>query len=155
MSEDFSQPTSANLAEIATSCTCANVRKAARVITQYYDEALQPSGLRATQFTLLVALARAGTLPLTRLAEELVMDRTTLTRNLKPLENAGFIAIDEGSDRRTRMIRPTPQGLHTLALALPAWRQAQDRVMNLLGAQRWHSLYTALEETAATLPHSS
>ena len=65
-------------------CACANLRKAARVVTQAYDKALKPTGLRATQFTVIATLATEGDAPLTRLAEALVMDRTTLTRNLKP-----------------------------------------------------------------------
>jgi DNA-binding MarR family transcriptional regulator len=153
MNQILSQLTKAELAEITASCACANVRKAARVITQYYDEALRSSGLRATQLPLLVKVALAGSLPVTRLAEELVMDRTTLTRNLKPLENQGLITIDEGSDRRIRLIRPTTQGLQALALALPIWQQAQDQVKNLLGSERWHTLFQTLELTL-TLPHA-
>ena len=70
-------------------CTCANLRKATRVITQAFDAALQPTGLKATQFTVLATLARQGDGPLTLLAESLVMDRTTLTRNLKPWSARG------------------------------------------------------------------
>ena len=88
-------------------CTCANLRKATRVVTQVYDAALQPVGLKATQFTVLAVLAERGEAPLTRLAETLVMDRTTLTRNLKPLVREGFIRIEPGVDEAARS-----RGLH-------------------------------------------
>ncbi len=100
MKEYIHQPSVAQLPEIAETCACLNVRKAARAVTQLYDEVLQPSGLRATQFNLLVAIALAGEAPVTRLADALVMDRTTLTRNLKPLESQGLITIEAGTDRR-------------------------------------------------------
>ncbi len=78
-----------------TACTCANLRKAARAVTQVYDQALRPTGLKATQFTMLATLSNRGDLPLSRLAEALVMDRTTLTRNLKPLVGKGLVRIDQ------------------------------------------------------------
>ncbi|HJX86773.1 MAG TPA: MarR family winged helix-turn-helix transcriptional regulator, partial [Gemmatimonadales bacterium] len=74
------------LLAMSTDCACFNVRKAARALTAFYDQVMAPTGLRATQGTLLVALARAGDIPVTRLAGILGMDRTTLTRNLEPLE---------------------------------------------------------------------
>ena len=73
-------------------CTHAHLRKAMRTVSQAYDEALKPSGLRATQFTLLSVLAKSGPMPLTRLADIIVVDRTTLTRNLRPLERDGLVA---------------------------------------------------------------
>ena len=82
MNEQIHQPNAAQLAEIEESCACLNVRKAARAITQLFDEVLQPTGLRSTQFPLLVVVALLGEAPVTQLAEELVMDRTTLARNL-------------------------------------------------------------------------
>ena len=91
MNEHLHQPNAAQLAEIEESCACLNVRKAARAITQLFDEVLQPTGLRSTQFPLLVTVALLGEAPVTQLAEELVMDRTTLARNLKPLESQGLL----------------------------------------------------------------
>ena len=80
-------------------CACANLRKATRAVTQVYDAALRPSGLKATQFTLLATLATLGDPPLTRLAEAMVKDRTTLTRNLKPLIAKGSVRVAEGDVR--------------------------------------------------------
>lgn len=124
-----------------------NVRKAARAVTQLYDEVLQPSGLRATQFNLLVAIALAGEAPVTRLADALVMDRTTLTRNLKPLESQGLITIEAGTDRRSHLVRLTGRGLQALATALPYWQQAQGQMVTRLGQEKWHTLMAELKTT--------
>jgi DNA-binding MarR family transcriptional regulator len=118
---------------IAQNCACFNVRKAARAVTQFYDSTLKPSGLRATQFTLLVALSRRGKIGVTELADKLVMERTTLTRNLKPLQKQGLIEIAAGSDRRTRTIFITETGQKKLAAATPYWQQAQEVIAEGLG----------------------
>jgi DNA-binding MarR family transcriptional regulator len=130
-------------------CTCANLRMAARVVTQVYDAALQPSGLKATQFTLLAALSKRGELPLSKLAEALVMDRTTLTRNLKPLVGKGLIRVVQGEDQRVRRISLTPTGRDALGEALPHWRQAQSRLVGALGQERWSGFLDDLRETVA------
>jgi DNA-binding MarR family transcriptional regulator len=118
-------------------CSCANLRKAMRMVTQMYDAALQPAGLKATQFTLLATLSRRGGLPLTQLAEILVMDRTTLTRNLKPLVAKGLIEDSNGTDQRERRIALTREGRSVLEQALPAWEAVQVRFVESLGHQRW------------------
>ena len=130
-------------------CTCANLRKATRVVTQVYDAALQPTGLRATQFTLLATLSKRGDLPLTRLAEALVMDRTTLTRNLKPLVDKGFVRIHQDEDQRVRRISLTDAGRNMLDEALPNWRKAQSRLVEDLGRERWSGFLDDLTETVA------
>ena len=145
MNEHMYQLSAAQLAEIEETCACLNVRKAARVVTQIYDEALQPTGLRSTQFNLLVAVALTGEAPVTRLAEALVMDRTTLTRNLKPLVNQGLLTIDAGTDRRRHLVRVTDRGLKALATAQPYWEQAQDQVITRLGQKRWQALLAELK----------
>jgi DNA-binding MarR family transcriptional regulator len=105
------------------------VRKAARTVTQLFDEVLQPTGLRSTQFTLLVAVALLGEAPVTKLSEALVMDRTTLARNLKPLESQGLLTLETGTDRRRHLVRLTERGRQALTTALPYWEQAQRRVV--------------------------
>ena len=121
-------------------CACANVRKASRVVTQQYDESLQACGLRATQFSILVVIARRNTPTLTELAEGLVMDRTTLTRNLKPLEEQGLVQSVSGTDRRTRSVSLTPKGRKTVVKALPLWRRAQAGIVRALGDTRFSRL---------------
>lgn len=133
--------------EPASECLCFNVRKSARAITQLYDDALRPTGLRATQFSLLVALRRLGAVTINRLAETLVMDRTTLTRNLRPLEKEGLIQVLPGGDRREREITLTAAGQTTLNKALPLWRQIQTRVRRRLGSGRASRLLQDLART--------
>ena len=130
-------------------CTCFNLRKAARAVTQVYDEALRPSGLKATQLSLLVNLARRGALPLTQLADALVMDRTTLTRNLKPLTARGLVAIEPEADRRVRRISLTDAGRKALDGAMPLWETAQRRMVVGLGDERWSGLLDGLSATVA------
>jgi DNA-binding MarR family transcriptional regulator len=135
--------------EIGCSCACNNVRRAARAVTQLYDETLRPTGLRATQFTLLTALRIQGPISLNRLAEQLVMDRTTLTRNLQPLEKKGLVHIEAGEDRRTREASLTDTGHRALAKAFPLWRQAQSRVAEGLGEERLQGLLGELGAVVA------
>jgi DNA-binding MarR family transcriptional regulator len=132
-----------------TNCTCFGLRKAARAVTQMYDQALKPSGLRATQLSLLFAAERAGPRGIGELAELLVMDRTTLTRNLKPLLDRGLLVRGEGADRRRRPIGITPAGRDAIAQALPYWREAQSRMVGSLGRSRWGRLLGDLRDTAA------
>ena len=131
-----------------TACTCANLRKAARVVTQRYEAALQPTGLKATQFTVLAILAIRGNLPLTQLAEALVMDRTTLTRNLKPLIGQGLVAIQNEQDQRVRRVELTAKGHKAFKAALPHWEKVQSKVVDGLGLKRWSGL---LDDLAATI----
>lgn len=109
-------------------CANANLRRATRAVTQLYDQILAPCGLQITQFTLLVACAVRGSVPLTTLADALVMDRTTLARNLKPLERQGLIKISEGKDRRVRLVALKERGYVALTAALPLWQKAQTQV---------------------------
>ncbi len=152
MKEYSHQPRLVQLSEIAETCACLNVRKAARAVTQLYDEVLQPSGLRATQFNLLVASALASEATVTQLAEALVMDRTTLTRNLKPLESQGLLTINAGTDRRKHLVRLTERGRQALTTALPYWEQAQDRVVTYLGQSQWHTLLAELKTVVTLAP---
>ncbi|HYC55329.1 MAG TPA: MarR family winged helix-turn-helix transcriptional regulator [Candidatus Binatia bacterium] len=117
-------------------CVCLNLRQATRAVTQLYDDALRPCGLRATQLGLLAVTHKAGSLPVSRLAELLVMDRTTLTRNLKPLEKQGLIRTGSGPDKRIRSICLTDQGVAALIEALPLWEEVQRKVVEKLGAER-------------------
>ena len=121
-------------------CTCANIRMASRAVTQAYDAALHPSGLRATQFTVLAKLAVAGEITIGDFAERMMMDRTTLTRNLRPLERDGLIRIDVGEDRRSRELALTKAGRAALDGALPLWRAVQERMVRNLGGPRWRRL---------------
>ncbi len=122
------------------SCVCFAVRRAARAVTQYYDRCLRPSGLRATQFTLLVLLARSKGLSLNRAAERLRMERTTLTRNLRPLLAKRYVRVRSGHDRRTRLLAVTQKGADAVAAALPHWRAAQRATTERLSPAAFKAL---------------
>jgi len=112
----------------AEECNCFAVRAAARHVTQFYDQCLAPTGLRTTQFSILAKLERKGSLTINALAEAMVMDRSTLSRNILPLERDGLIAIEmSAADRRARVLRLTSAGEKRLQPARKLWSLAQDR----------------------------
>lgn len=135
-------------------CTCFNLRKATRVVTQLFDEVMQPTGLRATQFTLLAAISTTGTIAIRQLSNFLVMDRTTLTRNLKPLEAKRLIKIVPGEDRRTRTLTLTDKGKKTYEKSLLVWRKAQTKVIERLTEKRWRELLRQLDRTVEIIGHT-
>ena len=144
--------TAQQLKEIEQQCLGLLTRQVARRVTQWYDQCLQPHRLRSTQFNLLVAIAIAQTVPLTRLAEILVLDRTTLARNLKPLEQQGLVRIEAGEDRRVQLIRLTEPGYTLLQQALPSWERAQKEMMTRLGPVQWDALHANLHNVIARVP---
>jgi DNA-binding MarR family transcriptional regulator len=125
-------------------CACTAVRRSGRALSRMYDEALAGTGLRVTQYSLLATLARSGPAPLTTLADELVMDRTTLSRNLLPLERAGLVLLEPGQDRRTRCASLTDDGRQRLDDARPSWLAAQEQVTERFGRERLKSLVAEL-----------
>ena len=131
--------------QAAQACACLNLRKAARAITQVYDAAIEPSGMRATQFSLLQAISLADGAPMARIARILGMDRTTLTRNLAPLERRGWVRSEPGPDRRERTLGLTRNGRAALERAKPLWQAAQDRIISRIGAAQWQALRGGLD----------
>jgi len=125
-------------------CACFNVRKSARVITKHYDEALHSLELKPTQFTILAVLSSVDAITVTDLADYMILDRTTLTRNLRPLEKQGMIKTGAGEDRRTRMISLSKKGLNKLEKAIPLWEQAQKDVTKYLGNNRFNNFLNEL-----------
>jgi DNA-binding MarR family transcriptional regulator len=131
-------------------CVCFNLRKAARAVTQVYDEILRPTGLRATQHSLLQVLQIAGTMSVSQLAELAVMDRTTLARNLDLLQRERLVRIQPGAeDARVREVTLTPAAKKKLAAALPYWEKAQAQVTGRLGRGRSDQLLSDLFATIA------
>lgn len=136
-------------------CACFNVRKASRVITQYFDRAMDgKNGLRGTQFSILAVLALSGPSTVSNLSERLVMDRTTLTRNLKPLEKRGTIRLEPGDDLRTRTVTLTKEGEALLATTYPKWKNAQNDVIEGFGRKRFQALLHELRELSAVMAGS-
>ena len=132
-------------------CNCLAVRQAARHITQFYDQFLASSGLRATQFSILAKLRRLGALTINALADELVMDRTTLGRNILPLEREGLIEIVPGKrDRRSKELQLSAAGAERLRSAVKGWAQAQGQFEATFGAKRTKELRALLHTVAET-----
>ncbi len=129
-------------------CACANLRRATRMVTQAYDAALRPLGLRATQFTMLSVLVKRGQIRQSKFADILGMDGTTLTRNLQPLLKNEWIQIDREEDQRVRLISITKLGRDVLDQAVPLWRQVQSRFVTGLGDERWSGLLGTLATAA-------
>jgi len=130
---------------------CANLRRASRVLTQLYEDALRPLGLRATQFTVLQALSLAGEVTQSVLGQILAMDSTTLTRTLDIMERRGWIAKSRGKDRREWHIRLSKPGQAQLQRALPAWRSVQHRVHTQLGNEVWERLFNVTNQVTRAL----
>jgi DNA-binding MarR family transcriptional regulator len=132
-------------------CNCLAVRQAARHITQFYDQFLAASGLRTTQFSILAKLRRLGPMTINALAADMVMDRTTLGRNIRPLERDGLIAVERGRrDRRSKTLRLTEAGAARFREAVKEWAQAQKQFEAVFGAERTIDLRALLHAVAAT-----
>ncbi len=132
-------------------CACHKVRMAARAVTRTYDEMLRPVGLRATQVSLLAATALAGAVSITALAELVGMDRSTLTRNVAPLEKQGLVRVGGEGWRRSRTLDITAKGRARLQQAMPLWRAAQRRLERDLGSARWNDAQQTLDHFIGTV----
>jgi DNA-binding MarR family transcriptional regulator len=130
---------------------CASFRRAARVITQRYDEALKPRGLTITQFTILQALSIAGEISQGTLGEILAMDSTTLTRTLGIMNKRGWVTRRSGTDRRERRLRLSKPGETEFKHAVPHWQKAQTKLRARFGQERWNSLMKLIDEATAVV----
>ena len=129
-------------------CASFNLRRTARAVTRLYDSALQESGLRSTQFTILVGIAKTQPVSIGALADVLIIDPTTLTRSLKLLRKAGFINVSDRSTRRPRFLTIAPKGERILADSLPAWQKAHERFVATVGSEHWIEMRNELEKLA-------
>jgi DNA-binding MarR family transcriptional regulator len=139
----------AAILEAGAPCACFNLRKAARAVTSFYDDIFRPSGLRATQFGLLSVTKALGSVTVSQLADAAVVDRTTLTRNLRPLEKQGLVRVREGADRRVREVTLTRRGHAAWEKAAPLWLEAQARITKGLGEKRLRELVDNLNAAVA------
>ena len=130
----------------ATPCLCNALRQATRAVSRLYDEELRGAGLRTTQYSLLHRLRRAGEVRQRDLGGLTSLDETTLTRNLRPLIDVGWVTIRPGEDRREKFIRLTKAGAAKLHKARPAWERAQERLRSRLPKGTWASLLDLLPE---------
>lgn len=133
-------------------CICSRVRRTARRVSQIYDRHLEPFGLSITQFGIMAQLRSGAGLSIGQLAERMVMDPTTLTRGLKPLERRGYLRLDvDPGDRRARRLSLTDAGLSALRTARSGWEAAQAEVRSALGDAASADLVARLDDTLARL----
>ncbi len=137
---------------INTNCTCFNMRKVARALTQFFDRHLESYNIRSTQFTLLVELDNKASKTLTEIANTLVMDRTTLTRNLKPLEKNGLIISTQTKDKRTKAYALTQKGHELVNNVVPLWQTAQEKIIVALSENKVRSILSDVDYILAKIP---
>ncbi len=135
--------------KIPVLCVCTALRRAARVVTVGYDEALAEVDLTVTQYALLARIGRAEKIVHSTLAESMGMDRTTLTRSLSPLSRRGLIQAGKSDDRRQHVLELTAAGHALVERAYPLWESAQQAMLERLGKKRWRKLQEVLEAIEA------
>ena len=132
-------------------CMCASLRRTARAVTQLYEEALRPFGLRSTQFTILQALSLAGEVTQGELGRILAMDSTTLTRTLEIMSRQLWVAKRRGKDRREWRLRLAKAGKAQFESAVPAWQKVQDKVKQQMGAGHWDQLMKLANDVTSAI----
>ena len=132
-------------------CACFNLRSVSRTVTRFFDAEVRHHGVRPTQTPILGALQAKEGWGMTELSEWLGMERTTLVRNLRPLEREGLVQANGGGRGGHVELRITEKGRKMLAKTLPAWRTAQDRVAEILGGERWTNIIRDLDQLATEL----
>jgi DNA-binding MarR family transcriptional regulator len=140
-----SQLDAAQCAEIARTCACFNFRKVSRSVTQLFDQMLAATGLRSTQLVILLCAHLQGPISMAALARELVMDPSTLTRNLRPLMNQQLITVATGPGRGGKSVEITTAGQRALVAAVPYWKKAQDQLVGKIGGDRWSTMISDLD----------
>ena len=132
-------------------CVCSQVRRLARKLSSHYDTLLSPEDLTITQYSLLANIELAGQLSHTVLAEEVGMERTTLTRNLRPLTRAKWVASATGQDRRQHLLQLTAAGRRKLVRSLPLWEEAQRQFLSQIGTESLQELRALLASTESAV----
>ncbi len=130
-------------------CACFNVRKTARVLAQTYDRALEPSGLKNTQFTVLAMVSARDPMSITQLSRAIEIERTTLTRNLNILIRDRLLELVAGADARSKQVEVTAKGRAALKQAIPLWQRAQEHLITQFGKKRWSSLRRELNSISS------
>lgn len=141
------------IAAIPQVCVNNSLRKAARIVSGFYDDMLSSTGLHANQLVMMLVPYLRGPVSINAMAERIGLDRTTLVRNLKLIEERRLITIRPGEDLRVRLVALTPKGRDALVAALPLWEEAQKRVIELLGPQ--HSELMTMLSTLNELERDS
>ena len=135
----------------AENCVCFNLRWVARAVTQFYDAEMRRHGIRPTQGTILSSLIAKESWDMAELSDWLGMDRTTLVRNLRPLQRDGFVEVSGGGRGNRVEITITAKGRKQIEKLTPAWKSAQCAVVKTLGEKRWSAILSDLETAALAL----
>jgi DNA-binding MarR family transcriptional regulator len=130
-------------------CACTTVRRASRILARVFDATLEPTGLNVTQLAVLRAVQRHPKEPLTRVAEDLCMDRTSLYRAVRPMQRDGWLTLVTGDDARSRTARITAKGLRVLGAADLPWQTTQTEIIDRFGREKWAALVFELERLSA------
>ena len=139
--------------ELLARCACFDLRKATRAVSRLYDDCLRPLGLNITQYSLLRVIETGPQISVSTLGRYMIMDRTSVTRALVPLERDGLVRSGAGSDKRTRMVFLTKKGAKLLASARPRWDEAQKTFLHLIGDRRWAVMRGLLRDTTRVVLH--
>ena len=136
---------------VRQNCVCFNLRRVTRVVTQFFDMELRGRGIRSTQGSVLFALHTIGASNMAELSEVLGMERTTLLRNLRPLQRDGLVTVDGGGQGGYVELSLTAKGRKQIEKLTPAWESAQRTAVQVLGEKRWSTLLADLDAVAAAL----
>ncbi|MFJ8087538.1 MarR family winged helix-turn-helix transcriptional regulator [Lysinibacillus sp. NPDC095746] len=127
-------------------CVCANLRKKTRLVTQFYDNLLQPTGLKVTQYSMLANIDLQQSVSISRLGEILLLDQTTITRNINLLKRNGYVELTrDPQDARAKVITLTDKGVEKLNEAAPIWQDIQERIINDIGLEKYNDFYETLK----------
>jgi len=127
-------------------CVCANLRKKTRLVTQFYDNLLQPTGLKVTQYSMLANIDLQQSVSISRLGEILLLDQTTITRNINLLKRNGYVDLTrDPQDARAKVITLTDKGVEKLNEAAPIWQDIQERIINDIGLEKYNDFYETLK----------
>jgi DNA-binding MarR family transcriptional regulator len=139
--------------ELLTECACFDLRRATRAVSRMYDDFLRDAGLNITQFSLLNLICAEKELSISTLGRYMVMERTSITRALAPLERDGLIHSRAGADKRIRIVSVTNKGRKLVEDAEPKWRQAQEALIKTIGEDRWRVMCPLLRDTTRMVRH--
>ena len=141
--------------ELLAECACFDLRKATRAVSRMYDDFLRDAGVNVTQFSLLRLIRTEKEISVSTLGRYMVMDRTSITRALAPLERDTLIKSRSGADKRIRMVSLTKKGRKLVEDAEPKWRRAQEALLEAIGEDRWSAMCSLLRDTARMVRHGA
>ncbi|WP_372366056.1 MarR family winged helix-turn-helix transcriptional regulator [Candidatus Uabimicrobium sp. HlEnr_7] len=132
-------------------CVCFNVRKISRLVTQVYDEAFRSTGFKATQIAVLFSVSDLSPITISQLAQAMTTDRTTISRNLKPLQREHLVLIKPGEDKRQKNIHITTKGKKLVEEILPLWKKCQQKLFSAIGDERLAKILSELADISSII----